>query len=231
MENLQYRILIMNSKPTPNLDKELEKIWHQVPPDYYQNGVSKNLLQRIWHTSKLKTALELIDNSGAKPKNILDVGCASGWMLSKISEKFPLAQCTGVDVYKKAIEYGQKLYKNLRLISVDAHKLPFKDKFSDLVICTELLEHVENPQKVLSEIKRILAPNGIAIVEMDSGNFLFRMVWYWWTNVRHGVWRDSHIHTFNTKILENMISDSGFVIAQKKVFNATMAVAFLLRKK
>lgn len=221
----------MNSKPIPSLEKELEEIWHQVPPDYYQNGVSKNLLQRIWHTRKLKTALELIDNSGTKPKNILDVGCASGWMLSKISEKYPKAQCTGVDVYKKAIEHGQKLYKNLRLISVDAHKLPFKDKFFDLVICAELLEHVENPQKVLSEIKRILVPNGIAIVEMDSGSFLFRMVWYWWTNVRHGVWRDSHIHTFNTRILENMISDSGFVITQKKVFNITMAVAFLLGKK
>lgn len=220
----------MNSKLTPNLEKELEEIWHQVPPDYYQNGVSKNLLQRIWHTKKLKTALELIDSSGAKPKNILDVGCASGWMLSKISEKYPKAQYTGVDVYKKAIEYGQKLYKNLRLISVDAHKLPFKDKFFDLVICTELLEHVQNPQKVLSEIKRILVPNGIAIVEMDSGNFLFRMVWYWWTNVRNGVWKDSHIHTFNTKILENMIKDCGFVIKQKKVFNITMAVAFLLGK-
>lgn len=221
----------MNSNRIPNLEKELEEIWNQVPPDYYQNGVSKNLLQRIWHTMKLKTALELIDNSGTKPKNILDVGCASGWMLSKISEKYPKAQCTGIDVYKKAIEYGQKLYKNLRLISVDAHKLPFKDKFFDLVICTELLEHVENPQKVLSEIKRILVPNGIAIIEMDSGNFLFQMVWHLWTNVRNGVWRDSHIHTFNTKILESMIQDSGFVITQKKVFNVTMAVVFLLGKK
>ncbi len=221
----------MNSKPIPNLEKELEEIWHQVPLDYYQIGVSKNLLQRIWHTNKLRTTLELIGNSGVKPKNILDVGCASGWMLSKISEKYPKAQCTGIDVYKKAIKYGQKLYKNLRLISVDAHKLPFKDKFFDLAICTELLEHVENPQKVLSEIKRILAPNGIAVVEMDSGNFLFRMVWHWWTNVRHGVWRDSHIHAFNTKILENMIKDSGFVITQKKIFNVTMAVAFLLEKK
>lgn len=220
----------MNSKLIPNLERQLEEIWHQVTPDYYQNGVSKNLLQRIWHTRKLKTTLELIDNGGVKPKNILDVGCASGWMLSKISEKYPKAQCVGIDVYKKAIEYGQKLYKNLRLISVDAHKLPFKDKFFDLVICTELLEHVENPQKVLSEIKRVLAPNGIAIVEMDSGNFLFQIVWYWWTNIRHGVWRDSHIHTFNTKILENMIKDSGFVITQKKVFNVTMAVVFLLRK-
>lgn len=209
----------------------LEKIWHQVPVDYYQTGIKNNLPQKIWHTRKLKTVLELIGSSGVKPKNILDVGCASGWILSKISEKYPKVQCTGIDVYKKAIEYGQKLYKNLRLISVDAHKLPFKNKSFDLVICTEVLEHVMSPEKVLKEINRVLRDDGSAIIEIDTGNIPFRLIWYWWTNMRKGVWRNSHVHTFNTKILEDMIKNSGFIITQKKVFNYTMAVAFCLSKK
>ncbi len=221
----------MNSKLGTNSKKELEEIWHQVPPDYYQNGISKNLLQRIWHTKKLKTVLSLIEGTHIYPKNILDVGCASGWFLSKVKLQYPKSKCIGVDIYKKAIDYGKKRYKSLKLIHSDGHNLPFADKSFDLVICTEVLEHVEFPEKVLQEIGRVLNPNGIAVVEMDSGNFLFKTIWHWWTNMRHGVWRDSHIHTFNTENLEKVIRTNGFSIVHKKIFNFTMAVSFLLKRK
>ncbi len=209
----------------------LEKIWNQVPVDYYQTGIKNNSFQKIWHTGKLRAILDIIEISGVKPKKILDVGCASGWFLSKLAEKYPHFSLVGVDIYKPAIQYGRKVYKNLDLVLADGHKLPFKNNSFDLITCTEVLEHVVEPDKVLEEIKRVLKPNGIAIIEMDSGSFLFTMAWYWWTNLRRGVWRDSHIHTFNTKILENMIKNSGLIITQKKVFNYTMAVVFCLRKK
>ena len=208
----------------------LEEIWDQVPPDYYQRSVEANFLQRVWHTRRLKMAIKLMDGEKNKPKNVLDVGCASGWFLSELALRYPKASYAGVDVHKKAIDYGKKRYKNLKLICADAHSLPFPNESFDVVICTSVLEHVKNPQKVLREIKRVLTKDGIAIIEMDSGNLLFRAIWYWWTHLRHGVWRDSHIHAFNTKKLEDMIKNSGFIISQKKVFNYSMAVIFKLGK-
>lgn len=211
------------------LGLDLEEIWDQVPPDYYQKSVEDNFLQRMWHSRKLKTVVNLIGKKN-NPKNILDVGCASGWFLSELAFRYPKTKHVGVDAYKKAIDYGKKRYKNLKLICADAHSLPFPKESFDVIICTEVLEHVENPQKVLKEIKRVLSKDGVAIVEMDSGNLLFRAIWYWWTHLRRGVWRDSHIHTFNKKILEDMIKKSGFIITQKKVFNYSMAVIFKLVK-
>lgn len=210
---------------------DLEQIWHQVPPDYYQKGVSKNLLQRIWHTRKFKNVLKLVDGVGIYPRNILDVGCASGWFLSRVELRYPKSKCVGVDIYKKAIEYGKKRYKSLKLIHADAHNLPFTDSSFDLVICTEVLEHVASPEKVLKEIERVLSSRGIAIIEMDTGSFLFKVVWHWWTNMMRGVWKDSHIHMFNPTILQNMILKNRFLITEKRIFNFTMAVAFCLRKK
>lgn len=220
----------MNSKLIIHSDKGLEEIWDQVPADYYQNGVARNVLQKIWHTKKLKTVIGLIKSSNIKPKKILDVGSASGWFLSELALRYPKASYAGVDVHKKAINYGKKRYKNLKLICADAQSLPFPNESFDVVICTEVLEHVGNPEKVLTEIKRVLTSKGIAMVEMDTGNILFRLVWHWWTNIRKGVWRDSHIHAFNTKILEIMIKNSGFTITQKKVFNCSMAVIFMISK-
>lgn len=208
----------------------LEKIWNQVPVDYYQTGMKINLLQKIWHTNKLRTILDIIEVSGVKPKKFLDVGCASGWLLSKIAKKYPKAACIGVDVYKNAIQYGKKRYKSLQLIHADAHNLPFKDETFDIVLCTEVLEHVISPEKVLKEINRVLKDEGVAIIEMDTGNMPFRLIWYCWTRLAHGVWKDAHIHTFTEQKLEDMIKGDSFVITKKKVFNYTMAVVFCLRK-
>lgn len=220
----------MTNHRTHHSFMELKKIWHQVPLDYYQNGVKKKLLQKLWHTGKLNAIVKLIEKNNAYPQNILDVGCASGWFLSRIHKRYPKADCSGIDVYKKAVEYGKKKYLKLKLFYGDAHKMPFENNSFDIVICTEVLEHVVSPEKVLKEIERVLTKDGIAIIEMDTGNFLFKAAWYWWTNLRRGVWRDSHIHAFNAEKLEKMIKNNGFSIVKRKLFNCTMGVAFLVRK-
>lgn len=208
--------------------RQLENTWNQVPPDYYQKGVEKNLLQRLWHMGKLKAVSSAIYAVNKRPKNLLDVGCASGWFLSKLSVKFPKTKYAGLDVYKKAIAYGKKQYPNLHLLTSDAHRIPFPNKSFDIVICCEVLEHVINPEVVLKEIARVLNKKGTAIIEMDTGNFLFSIIWHWWTHLRKGVWKDSHIHIFNTKKLESLISSNGFRIKSKKVFNFSMAVVFVV---
>ncbi|MBI2442988.1 MAG: class I SAM-dependent methyltransferase [Candidatus Levybacteria bacterium] len=214
----------------PKIDDHdvLEEIWHQVPPDYYQNGIANNQLQRKWHTGKLKAVIELIGND---PSSILDVGSASGWFLDRVHRYFPKCHCVGVDIYEPAIKHAKKQYPSLTFKLGDAHKLPFKNSSFDVVICTEVLEHVIDPLAVVKEIERVLVPGGRAIIEMDSGNFLFRAAWYWWTNMRKGVWRDSHIHIFNSSILENLLMKSELTLIKKKYFNFSMGVVFALEKR
>jgi ubiquinone/menaquinone biosynthesis C-methylase UbiE len=212
----------------PQKDKHLEEIWKQVPVDYYQKGVSSNILQRIWHVNKLKQVTDAIRSVNKYPKNILDVGCASGWFLSKLEKEFPKTTCVGVDIYKDAVTYGKSHYKNISFYCADAHKLPFKNKTFDIIVCCEVLEHVVNVDQVLREMKRVIKPTGKIIVEIDSGNTLFKLIWFWWTNLRHGVWRDAHLHMFNIRILENLFIKNGFKVKKKKIFNITMAVIFLL---
>lgn len=211
--------------------KHTHEILHQVPVDYYQKGVRSNLLQKLWHTNKLHALLDLVDESQIQPKKILDVGCASGWLLSEMKKVYPKSSCTGVDLYDKAIAWGNKKYKTVSLLRADAHKLPFRKETFDVIICTEVLEHVEDPGKVLLEIKRVLKKNGRAIIEMDSGNWLFTAIWYVWTHFLKGkVWDHAHIQMFNSLNLAKTIKKSGLKIVSQKNFNATMAVAFLVKK-
>lgn len=88
-----------------------------------------------------------------------------------------------------------------------------------------------NPQAVLKEIGRLLAPGGHAIIEMDTGNTLFRFVWRLWTSAKGKVWHNAHVYHFNEKILEDTIKNTGFTIEKKRIFNASMAVTFRVRPK
>lgn len=204
------------------------QIIEQVPPDYYQKGIKNNFFQKYWHTRKLREVNKLITNEG-KIK-ILDVGCASGWFLNEIIKQKPRSKGYGIDIYKEGINYGKKKYPKLILKKANAEKIPFPANTFDIVICTEVLEHVENPSKVLKEIKRVLNKKGIAVIELDSGSILFSIAWFTWKKFNGKVWNDSHLHSFTVKKLENKINKSGLKVESKNKFNFGMAMIFSLTK-
>lgn len=207
----------------------LEKIWNRVPVDYYEKGVKYNLFQRLWHSEKIATLKKLIDKKGVD--NILDVGCNSGWMANEVAKIFPKAKVYGIDVYKKAILFGKNKYPHLHLSVADAHNLPFKTNFFDLIICYETVEHVAKPSIILEEIARALKKNGLAIIAMDSGNILFRTIWFFWENTKGKVWKGAHLHPFKDFELERIIKKSRLKIIKKLFSHFSMEVSFICQKE
>lgn len=199
----------------------------QVSVDYYQKGIETNMFQRMWHLNKLKNVLGFVPKS---PRNILDVGCASGWFISEVAKAFPTSRCFGIDIFDEAVLYGQQYYPRIKFKTADAHRIPYSGNIFDLVICAEVLEHVDDPKQILLEIRRVLRKNGAAIIELDSGSTLFSIAWYLWRKWNGKVWNDAHLHSFNPKKLEKIILSLGFKIEKKKKFNLGMAMIFLLRK-
>ena len=187
----------------------------------------------MWHLGKLRATLGLLKNHGhidGKNVKLLDTGCASGWFISEINSRHPNFECFGVDVHKKAIEYGKKTYPQISFFHADAHRLPFPQNFFDIVVCMEVLEHVVDPQKIMEEIKRTAKPNGMIIVSMDSGNLLFALAWSVWKKFKGKVWQEAHLHKFTPGKLDKLFKKTGFKIEKRKFFNFRMALIYLLRK-
>lgn len=206
----------------------LNTIWERVPVDYYQRGTKTNLFQKIWHYFKINSTKQILKNYHFN--NFLDIGCASGYMLSEISLTYPHAKYSGVDVYAKAINFAKKRYPNIKFQVAFAEKLPFENETFDLIIFYETIEHVENPLLSLKEIKRVLKKKGTSIVTMDSGNFLFRLVWFLWENSTGKVWKGAHLHPFHHADLEKIIGKSGLKIKRKFFTHLGMEVTFILNK-
>ena len=114
---------------------------------------------------------------------ILDVGCGGG-LLTEEFAKFG-AIVTGIDISNKSINIARKHAKQNNL-EIEykvgrAEDLPETDMY-DAVICTDCLEHVQNLDKSISEISRVLKPNGIFLYDTINRTIFSKISVIWFAD-------------------------------------------------
>lgn len=188
-----------------------------VPPDYYETSIKSNLGQRFWHYSRFSNALRLVKKD--KDAQILDIGSADGTFTKILINKIKPKSLVGIDVLKTSVDYANRRFrrhKNIRFRVADAHDLPFKDQSFTGVFCLEVLEHIFKPKKVISEIYRVLKPNGYVIVIVpNEKSYLFKSIWWVWTKFKGRIWQHSHVQEFTPPILDELFKKGGFKVEGK----------------
>lgn len=98
---------------------------------------------------------------------ILDVGCGIGVYSNTIAMNTG-ARCVGVDLnpdnLRKARLVADALKLNSEFHLMDVTNLEFPNDQFDKVLCVEVLEHIKDDQKVITEIARVLKPNGLLVL-------------------------------------------------------------------
>lgn len=108
-------------------------------------------------------------------KSILDAGCGEGFSLNRIKKAGIEATMEGVDMEEAAIMIGKKLFPDFNLKLGSIYKLPYKDNSFDVVLCNEVLEHLDDPQKALSELNRVSKSHLILSVPNEPFHRISRM--------------------------------------------------------
>lgn len=105
----------------------------------------------------------------ANPSSILDVGCGAGTYLTyPIAKRFPTVHVVGVDSDELSIGFAQKSYP-LSNLDFQIFDMLREDAKFDLIIASEVIEHVEDPQEFLANLKFRLNPGGILILTLPNG--------------------------------------------------------------
>lgn len=121
--------------------------------DNYKKHTHRNPIQRFLLDLFYKNVFALLRKV---PKgSILDVGCGEGFTLYKLSSAGIGKKLEGIEYSKKAISLGKKQYPDVVIKQGSIYDLPYKDNSFDLVLCTEVLEHMDDPKKALSELVRV----------------------------------------------------------------------------
>src|SRR3989344_701882 len=105
-------------------------------------------------------------------KKVLEIACGAGFGLSLIAEK--AKEVIACDVDEEILNYARKAYRNnkkIKIMKIDANKkLPFSDKRFDVIILFEALYYLENTEKTLKEIFRVLKKSGILLICLPNKN-------------------------------------------------------------
>jgi 2-polyprenyl-6-hydroxyphenyl methylase/3-demethylubiquinone-9 3-methyltransferase len=123
----------------------------------------------------LPWALEQISHHGGA-SSVLDVGCGAGFLTNALAkEKFVVS---GLDLSPESLETAQRHDSTgtVRYRSGNAYCLPYSDGSFDVVTSMDFLEHVDNPDLVISEITRVLKPDGLFLFHTFNRNWLAHLV-------------------------------------------------------
>jgi len=99
----------------------------------------------------------------------LDAGCGIGNNLKTLSVF--IDDITACDISKDALDYSKKKFQEglIKFVEASVEKLPFPDNYFDLVVCTEVLEHVENLERAEKELMRVVKKeNGYLIISAPN---------------------------------------------------------------
>ena len=126
--------------------------------------------ERIADIKRLDFIIDVLRSRLPVGAEVLDVGCGNGVISRSLGEKGFNVQ--GVDVSEKAIERAKSLNKfsNVKFDVVSAEQLVANGQQYHAVICSEVLEHLNEPNKLLKVLHEILKEDGVLIVTVPNGN-------------------------------------------------------------
>jgi ubiquinone/menaquinone biosynthesis C-methylase UbiE len=145
----------------------------------YTHGHHPSVLRsHSWRTA-LNSAAYLLPH--LKPDmSILDIGCGPGTITVDLASYVPQGHITGLERVGTVLTQARELAKekkatNINFVEGDANALEYADGTFDVVVCHQVLQHVQDPVGILKEMRRVAKVGGIvAVRESDYESF----VWY-----------------------------------------------------
>jgi ubiquinone/menaquinone biosynthesis C-methylase UbiE len=143
-----------------------EEMAHKYDPDAYHTR--SNFIIR-WIERKRVEVIRNFVSSGPQG-DLLEVGCGAGNVL----EKLPAASLYGLDLSSYLLGKSKKrLYpKKVGLVQANAEEMPFTENIFSRIICTEVLEHVQEPRKVLLEMVRVANGNAVLVISFPNESLI-----------------------------------------------------------
>jgi 2-polyprenyl-6-hydroxyphenyl methylase/3-demethylubiquinone-9 3-methyltransferase len=172
--------------------------------DYYED-----LWERLpdeLEPPSLERRMDFLRGEVRAGERALDVGCGTGEFTAALAQAG--AHVIGVDVAEAALGRARERHPGLdvRLVPFDG-PLPFEDGSFELVWASEVIEHVADTARWLSEVRRVLVPAGRLLVTTPSHGR--------WRVALAGVARFSeplgdHLHLYTKGSLETLLHEFGF---------------------
>jgi SAM-dependent methyltransferase len=148
------------------------------------------------------------------PTAVLDIGCANGSALSQLPDGLYKA---GLDVSTALLELAKAKGIDTYCVDVDRDPLPFESGRFDMVIATDVIEHVLHTDHLLNEMNRVLRPGGVLVAGLPNINQPISLIMQFLldlTPMFASRYRCPHYRDFTSRLFRLILKKHGFSITQ-----------------
>ena len=165
---------------------------------------------------------------------MLDLGCGEGRHIFGVMEKFPDLKCIGLDPHIESLDKafeGLKFLESIsntktNFLSGSAYSLPFSDDSFDLVVCSEVLEHLHDYKDAIKEINRVLKPGGQFLASVPA-EFPEKICWL--LSEAYQNQPGGHLRIFKKNELIKEIAEHNFTFESSQRFHSIHSAYWWLR--
>src|SRR3989344_5425078 len=197
----------MSSRKSSTNSRRIHEMYHQKTKAQHKIIDEGNFTYRV--------ILSIINKYLKGTKKVLDIGCGAGTIDFYLANKGH--NITGVDISDKAIESCIQTAKNLGLKNVEFKQVDFpKETIGgtfDFIICSEVIEHLENDALALKKIVKLLKKGGILILSTPSIDAPLHK----WGLTKEFDKKVGHLRRYNIKELQQMVTKAGFKIIDSRI--------------
>jgi len=160
-------------------------------------------VQRYWQRRRTDSIKKMLGASDGEI--ILDIGCGSGVQLRALEVAKPKL-LIGTDVNRNALVYAKN--KNIlqsEFIIADAQNLPFKLETVNKIICAEIIEHLNEPDQMITETQRVLKNGGSIVITTPNEHSIWGVYEFFWDSFGRGRnYGETHLKFFSVRELESL---------------------------
>lgn len=169
---------------------------------YEAGGITK----WYWDKKDRKIISKIPENS----KLILDFGCGEGILMEKLVRRFPESKIIGVDVIPDNISICQR--NNLDVFLTEVNKpIHLESNSIDVILLIEVIEHLDNPMFVISEISRLLKKDGTLVI-LFPNDFVFALTRLLLLKIKEFKHDPGHIYQYSFEKVKNLL-ETDFVLS------------------
>jgi 2-polyprenyl-6-hydroxyphenyl methylase/3-demethylubiquinone-9 3-methyltransferase len=170
--------MTLGTEPYARIDNDLydalSELWWRPDSTLYQLKISFNPVRVAYAKRKLLSELRLDPGRS----QALELGCGGGLLCEEIARMG--FRTTGLDPSRRSLEiarrHAQESGLRIRYDAGTGESLPYRDAAYDVVFGCDVLEHVRDLPRVISEISRVLRPGGVFLYDTVNRTWLSKLV-------------------------------------------------------
>jgi len=183
---------------------------------------SEYVEQEVGRRLGARAVLKKLRRYKRRGRRLLDIGCAAGFLLDEA--RGDGWEVTGVELCEWAVRFARERLNLPDIRQGTLQGAGFEPNSFDVIVMTDVIEHLFSPREVLVAVRRLLKPTGVLCLNTpDIDSWVSRILKARWWGVKQ-----SHLYYFNRRTMKRLLSETGYVPVRFGTHARTFALQYWL---